>query len=102
MEITTISNGTQTTVKLVGRMDTPAANEAGAALEAALTPECELLTVDMKEVSYICSAALRIFLKLQKMVNAGGHASMVLTGCRSAIQEVFEMTGFSGILTIKE
>lgn len=102
MEIATTNNGTQTIVKLKGRMDTPAANEAGKALEAALTPECDLLTVDMEEVSYVCSAALRVFLKMQKKVNARSFGSMVLTGCRPVIKEVFEMTGFSGILTIEE
>lgn len=102
MEITTANNGTQTIVKLKGRMDTPSANEAGKMLEAALVPECELLTIDMEEVSYVCSAALRVFLKMQKKVNTMSACSMVLTGCRPVIKEVFEMTGFSGILTIEE
>lgn len=102
MEIITKVNGSQTMVSLNGRMDTPAANEAGKALEAAWTPECECLTVDMGEVSYVCSAALRVFLKMQKLVNARSSGKMVLTGCRPVIKEVFEMTGFSGILTIEE
>lgn len=102
MKITTTKNGTEVTVALAGRMDTPAANEAGKALEAALTPDCELLTVNMEKTEYICSAALRVFLKTQKMINTLPNTSMVLTGCRSAIKEVFEMTGFSGILTIEE
>lgn len=102
MEITTTTNGTQTIVTMNGRMDTPAANAAGNVLEAALTPECELLTIDMAEVSYVCSAALRVFLKMQKKINARAFGSMVLTGCRPVIKEVFEMTGFSGILTIEE
>lgn len=102
MEITTTKNGNEVIVTLAGRMDTPAANEAGKALEAALTPDCERLTVDMEKTEYICSAALRVFLKTQKTVNARPNTSMVLTGCRDAIKEVFEMTGFSGILTIRE
>lgn len=102
MEITTTTNQTQTTVTLKGRMDTPAANEAGKILEVALTEECESLIVDMTEVSYICSAALRVFLKMQKKINARSFGSMVLVGCRPVIKEVFEMTGFSGILTIEE
>lgn len=102
MDITTTKNGAQTIVTLNGRMDTPAANAAGKALEEALTPDCERLTVDMTEVSYICSAALRAFLRIQKKVNAVPGCSMVLTGCRQVIREVFEMTGFSGILTIEE
>lgn len=102
MEITTSTSGPKTTVTLSGRMDTPAAAEVGKALEAALTPECESLVIDMTDVSYVCSAALRVFLKMQKKVNARSFGNMVLTGCRSVIKEVFEMTGFSGILTIEE
>lgn len=102
MEIKTSTTGTTTTVALSGRMDTPAAMEAGTALEAALTPECESLIIDMTDVSYVCSAALRVFLKMQKKINARSFGSMILTGCRPVIKEVFEMTGFSGILTIEE
>ena len=45
-------------------------------------------------------SGLRALLVLQKQVNKTG-GSLVLTHVSPAIMEVFEMTGFSGILNIQ-
>ena len=57
------------------------------------------LVFDFSEVEYISSAGLRVLLAAQKVMNRKG--SMKLVGVSDEIQEVFEITGFSDILTIE-
>ena len=54
---------------------------------------------DFSEVEYISSAGLRVLLAAQKVMNRQG--SMKLIGVNSEVMEVFEITGFSDILTIE-
>ena len=57
------------------------------------------LVIDMKNLEYISSAGLRVILKAQKTMNTQG--SMKLKNVGESIMEVFEITGFSDILTIE-
>ena len=57
------------------------------------------LVFDMKNLEYISSAGLRVILKAQKTMNKQG--SMKLKNVGDSIMEVFEITGFSDILTIE-
>ena len=57
------------------------------------------LILDMKELEYISSAGLRVLLAAQKKMNQSGK--MKLTGVSDEVMEVFEITGFSDILTIE-
>ena len=57
------------------------------------------LVFDFSEVEYISSAGLRVLLAAQKVMNRQG--SMKLIGVSSEVMEVFEITGFSDILTIE-
>ena len=56
------------------------------------------LKIDFSGVEYISSAGLRVLLSCQKIMNSQG--SMVMTGVRESVMEIFEVTGFSDILTI--
>ena len=57
------------------------------------------LVLDLKEMPYTSSAGLRVLLKAQKAMSAQG--SMKLVNVCSDVSEVFDMTGFSDILTIE-
>ena len=48
---------------------------------------------------YTSSAGLRVLLKAQKLMDAQG--SMKVTGVQDDVMEIFDMTGFSDILTIE-
>ena len=89
---------TKLNMALVGRLDTTTASELEKELGASLNGVKELI-IDLKELSYISSAGLRVILKAQKQMNAQG--SMKITGANDLIMEVFEITGFADILTIE-
>ena len=97
MTITETKNGSALTVALEGRLDTMTAPELEEALNAALTDVTEL-TFDLEKLEYISSAGLRVLLSAQKTMNRQG--SMKVLHANEMILEIFEVTGFSDILTI--
>lgn len=86
-------------LQLEGRLDT---NSAPSAQDAFLKVASEYaeIELDFSNLAYISSAGLRSILMLQKQVNRTG-GSMCLTNVSSSVAEVFDITGFSSILTIK-
>ena len=90
-------NAEETTIKLVGRLDTTTAP----ALDKTINEDIagtKNLVLDVKELEYISSAGLRVLLASQKRMQKNGE--MKLTGVCEDVMEVLEMTGFTDILTI--
>lgn len=87
------------TVALEGRLDTTTAPQLEAELKSALDGVSALI-FDFEKLDYISSAGLRVILTAQKMMNRQG--SMVLKKVSQTIMEVFEVTGFTDILTIED
>ena len=90
--------GTKDTVLLSGRLDTTTAPELEAFMEKELKDTQELV-FDLTDLEYISSAGLRVLLKVQKYMNKKGDFK--LTHVSEVIEEIFEITGFSDILTIE-
>ena len=57
------------------------------------------LIMDFEKLEYISSAGLRVLLSAQKIMNKQGE--MKLIHVNEVINEIFEVTGFSDILTIE-
>ncbi|MCR5507672.1 MAG: STAS domain-containing protein [Lachnospiraceae bacterium] len=91
-------NGNALTIALEGRLDTTSAPELEAEVKAALEGVTEL-TFDINELQYISSAGLRVLLMAQKTMNKQGN--MIVTGANEDIRDIFDVTGFTDILTIK-
>lgn len=91
-------NASELTVALGGRLDTNTAPELEKALSAAL-PGVNALVVDMEKLDYISSAGLRVLLAAQKTMNKQGEMKVIRVN--ETIMEIFEVTGFSDILTIE-
>ena len=86
------------TVVLTGRLDTTTAPELEKELKASLDG-VSALTIDMAALEYISSAGLRVLLSAQKTMNKQG--TMVISGVSPEVKEIFDVTGFSDILTIE-
>lgn len=98
MMINKQEDGNKLTVAVSGRLDTTTAPELEQELKASLD-DVEELVLDFSDLEYISSAGLRVLLSTQKtMVKKSG---MTLTGVSDTVMEVFEVTGFSDILTIE-
>lgn len=97
MDIKKTANGNSLLVVLVGRLDTTTAPQLENSLNESING-VEELTFDFAELEYISSAGLRVLLSAQKTMNKQG--TMVIKNVCEDIQEVFEITGFSDILTI--
>ena len=98
MNMTKTQNGTELTIALEGRLDTTTAPE----LEQALKQDLEgatALTLDFSRLDYISSAGLRVLLSTHKALARKG--GMKVTHVNEIVNEVFEVTGFSDILTIE-
>ena len=98
MTIQNNKNGSTLSLALEGRLDTTTAPELDEVLKGSLDGVTEL-TMDLEKLEYLSSAGLRVLLSAQKMMNKQG--SMVVKNVNETIMEIFEITGFSDILTIQ-
>ena len=99
MEIKTEREGEKLTVTLVGKLDAVTAIE----LDKVMSKELDgvkNLVIDLKDLSYIASAGLRILLKTQKRMNNQGE--MFVKNIQRDVRTVMDMTGFSRLLTLEE
>ena len=97
LNIEKTANAAETTLALTGRLDTATAPELEAVIRQSLQG-VTALNIDMKALEYISSAGLRVLLSAQKIMNKQGE--MKVTHVNDTIMEIFEITGFSDILTI--
>ena len=98
MEIVKQANGAELTVSIKGRLDTTTAPTLEAELATSLEGVTKLI-LDFNALEYISSAGLRVLLAAQKTMNKQG--SMTIKNVGEVVAEVFEVTGFSDILTIE-
>ena len=99
MTITKNKEGTRMTLALEGRLDTTTAPQLEAEVKTSLYDVTELI-LDLKMLEYISSAGLRVILAAQKQMNKK-NSPMVVMNANETVMEVFELTGFTDILTIK-
>ena len=90
----------QVMVTLEGRLDTVTSSE----FEKKLTPYLAIqggeLILDCSAMEYISSAGLRVVLMAHKSVTAKG-GRLIVRNLSKEVRSVFDMTGFSRILTIE-
>ena len=91
------TNETTLIMEIEGRLDTMTAPVFEAALKDAVDCVTELI-LDFAGLEYVSSAGLRVLLFAQKVMNRQGR--MVIRNVGETIKEVFNVTGFAGIMTI--
>ena len=98
MKINMTKNADALDVALSGRLDTSSSPELEKKLQEVIGG-VTALTFDLSELEYISSAGLRVLLSAQKVMNKQGQ--MKVTNVSEVIMEIFEVTGFTDILTIE-
>ncbi|MBO4750200.1 MAG: STAS domain-containing protein [Lachnospiraceae bacterium] len=92
------ADGTNLEVKLSGRLDTVTAPQLEGAIRESIDGVTNL-SFDFTELEYISSAGLRVLLAAQKIMNKQGD--MVVKNVSAEVNEIFEVTGFTDILSIE-
>lgn len=99
MDIKINQQENKTIVVLNGRIDTSNAAQFQQDMTPLMEGENPDIDIDCTDMSYTSSQGLRIFLMLQKSVMARG-GKMVMRNMNPQVKEVFDITGFSNIITI--
>ncbi|MBO6023638.1 MAG: STAS domain-containing protein [Bacteroidales bacterium] len=99
MEVIINQQEEKTLVELKGRIDTTNADQFQQEVSPLMEGNQLDIDIDCTGMSYTSSQGLRTFLLLQKSVNARG-GKMVLRNMNPMVKEVFDITGFSNIITI--
>ena len=97
LNITKNQNGDTLTVSLEGRLDTTTAPELEQEIKN--LDGVDALVLDFSKLDYISSAGLRVLLSAHKTMS--GRGGMKVVNVNEIVSEVFEVTGFSDILTIE-
>lgn len=98
MTIEKIVNTNVLTLKLIGRLDTTTAP----ILEKEINENIDgvsVLELDFVGLEYLSTAGLRVLLKTQKKMNMQGE--MIVRNVNEIVNEIFKVTGFIDILTVK-
>ena len=88
------------TVRLIGRLDTPAAQEIAPEMESLKNDAAGIIVLDCSEMDYISSSGLRLFLTLRK-ASAEKGGKIIIRGISDSICSVFMMTGFLNLFEIE-
>ena len=89
-----------TEVKTAVKISVAQAPELEKALKSVLETEEKEIVVNMEDTIYMISVGLRVFASIQKKINASGK-TMVLKNVRPQMKEIFEVTGFVGVLSFE-
>ena len=97
MTVTKTVNDITVTLAVEGRVDTTTAPDLDKEIKALDEPN---LILDFEKLEYISSAGLRVLLAAQKSYKARA-GKMIVKNVNDDVNEVFEITGFTDILTIE-
>ena len=100
MRIEKKSEDNKLTVGVIGKLDTNTAPELEASVNESIDGVKELV-FDFSELNYISSAGLRVVLIFHKLMTSKA-GKLVIYKPNDDVMDIFDMTGFSTFLNIKE
>lgn len=100
MEIVKTNNNDEMIFALKGRLDTTTAPSLDVEVREAVQ-NTNKIVFDFAELEYLSSAGLRVILSTQKAIVAK-NGSFIIKHVNDTIMDVFDMTGFTSILTIEK
>jgi len=101
MEITFDDAGDVKIVRFEGMIDTVTAAEVEAALMQLLSEGVSKMLLNFERLSYINSIGLRVILVVAKQLRRN-EGKLRICSLNEPVREVFDITGFSTILTVEE
>ncbi|MBR2239585.1 MAG: STAS domain-containing protein [Prevotella sp.] len=99
MEIKIQPNGQETTVQLIGLLDTTTISEQADELQKVLDIADQALVMDCSELEYISSAGLRFFMQLKRETEAKGGKIRIIN-LNEDVADIFRMSGFHNIFSL--
>ena len=99
MDVKINNEGGKTLVELTGRIDTTNAVQFQNDIAPLMQGDNPDIEMDCSGMEYTSSQGLRMFLMLQKSVGSR-KGKLVLKNMKPQVREVFDITGFSNIITI--
>ena len=99
MEIKIQPNGQETTVQLIGLLDTTTISEQADELQKVLDIADQALVMDCGELEYISSAGLRFFMQLKRETEAKGGKIRIIN-LNEDVADIFRMSGFHNIFSL--
>lgn len=97
MELNEKKEGDKAVYTIKGRIDT---NMAPVLQEGLHLEGLKEVIFDLKDVDYVFSAGLRVFLQAQKQMNAQ-NGTMKIINVQDSVKELFHIVGFTGIMDIE-
>ena len=101
MEVKITEKDNVMTAQLIGHLDTAVSQEVATVLQPVIEQANKTIVLDCKELSYISSSGLRIFLTIRKAA-AGKGGKVIVRDINNEIRQVFMMTGFLNLFEIQE
>jgi len=89
-----------TNVVVEGRLDTTTSLDFEKNIASLFTDTVQQIVINCSNLDYVSSSGLRVLLSLQKQTNAV-QGNLKFCNMKPEIKAVFDMTGFSSILTIE-
>jgi len=99
MEIAVSDVGEIKVVRIEGKLDTQSSPHAQTQLTQLIDQGATKLVVNFEKLDYISSAGLRILLAAAKQLK-GNSGELRICGLNEVVQEVFDISGFTTILTV--
>jgi len=94
-----VTTGEDTVIAVSGQLDTLTAVDFEKIVQEVLNTSTQKILLETAGLTYVSSAGLRLILTLQKGMSARG-GSLVLKNVQPDVKEIFDITGFSSILTL--
>lgn len=99
MDIAINQTGNNITIELNGNMNTPNANKFLKSIEPVSQLSSVNITIDCKNLEYVCSTGLRGFIYLLKSTKKN-NSTLCVANINDNIKDVFKTTGFLQIFNI--
>lgn len=99
MEIKEVVGGNVLIIELNGRLDALVSDKTAKYFEDSVSGNDKSILVDLKNLNYINSTGLRIFIITFKALKAKGK-SLVICNLQNKIKEVFQHSGFDNFFDV--